>query len=107
MPPYPGVSQVMEVSAKTSEGESTSSTSNSQQQGWEAEYAAYVESKYKQETADDPISSCCCSGTGDGKVQQDESWEAQYAHYCAEKERRLAEDDAKLIASMKEQASVE
>lgn len=73
MPPYTGVSQVMEVTSLAQKGESPDS-------GWEAEYAAYLAEKRATGTAADLS-----------------SWEAQYAANCAEKEARLAQEDAQKI----------
>jgi hypothetical protein len=86
MPPYPGTSQVMEITVEKEEGKSSLlSASTIPEDGWEKEYAEYLESKYKQSKGDQ---------TQDREIpteeQKDESsWEADYAAYCSEKESRL------------------
>jgi NAD(P)H-hydrate epimerase len=102
MPPYPGVSQVMEVTMAPTDKSSTSV------QGWEAEYAAYLEDKGRQERsaaslADDVSSPASASVANQNEEKPpDMSWEHQYAEYCIEKEARLAEEDARQIQEMKE-----
>ena len=83
-------------SSTTSKAEGPTSLSSSSAVGWEAEYAAYLQSQHtQQEEAVDAPSKI---------VQQDNkeesssfSWEAGYAAYCAEKEeaRWAADEDAR------------
>lgn len=91
MPPYPGVHQVVEIDKESN----AAGTSTTDQGGWEAEYAAYLQGK--EVAMDDTISNVpSTEQTGEAN-----SWEQQYADYCAEKESRLAEQDAKTIQDMK------
>lgn len=92
MPPYSGVSQVMEVTSLTTQKVESSN------QGWEAEYAAYLAEKHAARTTAD-ISSSSTPLETDKK--DDEPWEAQHAAYCEEKEARLEQEDAQKIQEMK------
>jgi NAD(P)H-hydrate epimerase len=94
MPPYPGVSQVMEVTnlSASEKGESFSDV------GWEAEYAAYLAEKLANESGTDSPS----PSVPEHEKVEEESWEAQYAAHCAGMEARLANEDAKYIQEMKE-----
>ena len=100
MPPYPGVSQVMEVT-KTTTDQSSKSV-----QGWEAEYAAYLEAEGLKEREAAPTTDDASSPASDAMLNQekptDVSWEHQYTEYCIEKEARLAEEDARQIQEMKQ-----
>ena len=117
MPPYSGVSQVMEVSgpavgkAIPAEGESTKSSSAADEAecGWEAEYAAYLAEKEQSTTTTDEPNAAAAAADSEQKAQssdEGESWEAQYQAYCIEKEKQLAEEDARIVAAMKEQANL-
>jgi hypothetical protein len=98
MPPYPGVSQVMEVTDLARKQGELAGTTTSTSVGWEAEYAAYLEEKNAaQEQATDATSL-----PPPTKDEEKESWEAQYAAHCAEKEARLADEDARRIQAMKD-----
>ena len=105
MPPYPGVSQVMEV---TMVGESTRASEGStvDNSGWEADYAAYMHEKYASSDSDPPDKMLSPPDTSQNE-QADGSWERQYAAYCAEKEARLAEDDEKALHEMKQQRTTQ
>jgi len=103
MPPYKGVSQVMEVTREHIEGESTkpaNETSSSPagaesaDESWREEYAAYLAEKEQaaQQPADTTDSS---SAAAPKETDAEETWEVQYAAYCAEKEAQLAKEDAK------------
>ena len=110
MPPYPGTSQVMEVSTDT-QGEFSSDNGRQQKEslpgpnsastssGWEAEYAAYLrdlelQKQQQQQTGTDDLVPITSSPQNEGNAETD-SWERQYAEYCAEKEARLFAEDAK------------
>lgn len=71
MPSYPGVAQVVEVSAPLA--------TTDPHAGWEQEYAAYLAEREATEYAGHPKNTASPS---------EESWEAQYAQYLAEKESR-------------------
>ncbi len=105
MPPYPGVSQVMEVTELArKQGESARTTASISNCGWEAEYAAYLEEKHAaQEQTADATSASPPPPRPKKEEEEEQSWEAQYATHCAEKEARLAEDDARRIQAMKDQ----
>jgi hydroxyethylthiazole kinase-like uncharacterized protein yjeF len=86
MPPYPGVSQVMELPNK----QTTSNEKDSDD--WALEYESYLASK-ETETAT-PNSSSMMDATrtnegSDGGGNDDEEWTRQYAEHCAEQEERL------------------
>jgi hypothetical protein len=119
MPPYPGVSQVMEVTREQIEGTLQSQTSHRKKiqapsstsmSSWEEEYASYLAEKYSKEGEADTSPSAALLSLKDnnGSIEQaskvkEESWELQYAAYCAEKEARLAKEDAKNIELMRKQ----
>jgi NAD(P)H-hydrate epimerase len=96
MPPYPGVSQVMEVTHLTKpqqQGESSS---------WEQEYAEYLAGKH----ADEQVvlsSSATTTASAKNEGEKKESWEHQYAAHCVEEEARLAKEDARRIQELKEE----
>eukprot|EP00977_Amphora_coffeiformis_P021389 scaffold9272_cov195-Amphora_coffeaeformis.AAC.6 len=80
MPPYPGVSQVLQISRG---GDGSAATDAGQyQESWEAGYAAYSAEKEANMAQSDANAASSSS-----------SWEAQYAAYCAEKEARLAAEN--------------
>ena len=85
MPPYPGVSQVMEVTNLSQQGELADA-------GWEQEYAAYLAEKAQSDV----------SMSESEPPKNEESWETQYAAHCAKKEARLAAEDAKHAKTRKE-----
>lgn len=114
MPPYPGTSQVMEVTTHTRGEFSCDNNSSSSRRcppqrtglpetnnadantGWEAEYAAYLRDQELQKqqqhrTGTDDLVPI----TPSPQNQENDSWERQYAEYCAEKEARLFAEDAK------------
>lgn len=117
MPPYPGVSQVMEVSKANDTGESSSSSAEpgrrevqpaggpSEAMGWEAEYAAYLQNKDRQQLENDTDTDHAVSSLSavpqHENIEENETWERQYAEYCAEKQIRLAREDEKQIEEMK------
>ena len=80
MPPYPGVSQVLQISR----GGSSTTVGNAveEDESWKAGYAAYCAEKEAELAERD--------GLADAAPP---SWQAQYAAYCAEKEARLAVED--------------
>lgn len=107
MPPYPGVSQVMEIPSppsssfsssrssitSTSEGPTSVSSSSSSEAGWEAEYAAYLKSQHAHQAEVDDAPSNSDEQHDTTADSSSFSWEAGYAAYCAEKEARLAADE--------------
>ncbi|CAJ1942752.1 unnamed protein product [Cylindrotheca closterium] len=93
MPPYPGVSQVMEITKPKSKGIDSS---------WEVEYAAYLEEKGAKEKENE-VAAAASQPKSDKK--DEENWEQQYHDYCVEKEARLAEEDARKRAAEKESSS--
>ncbi|MGK3745836.1 MAG: hypothetical protein ACI8RD_005546 [Bacillariaceae sp.] len=98
MPPYEGVSQVMEVTRQDIEGESKKT--NLAEDSWKEEYDAYMVEKYKKlDTPDTPTPAAMTekNNDDDGNIGSSEktSWEEQYAEHCAEKESRLAKEDTK------------
>mmetsp|Transcript_27745 Transcript_27745/g.59748 ORF Transcript_27745/g.59748 Transcript_27745/m.59748 type:complete len:405 (-) Transcript_27745:99-1313(-) len=103
MPPYEGVSQVIEVTREHIEGASQAakeSTAPTSDDSWREEYAAYLGEKYQTSEADTapPAFAKKTDGNGndnDNSESSKESWDVQYAAYCEEKEARLAEEDAK------------
>ena len=110
MPPYPGVSQVMEVTREQIEGTFQSQTKKIQTPSWEEEYASYLAEQYAKEGEADTSPSAALTSPKDNNDDGDqtseikeESWELQYAAYCAEKETRLAKEDAKNIELMRKQ----
>lgn len=120
MPPYPGVSQVMEVTNLQGELSVSVSVSSSIQQqdyvqqthddrkamtSWEAEYAAYLQEKEVKQHQDPTDTLAPPTSSSSQSNSEGDSWERQYAEYCAEKEARLALEDAKQIEEMKRQLS--
>jgi NAD(P)H-hydrate epimerase len=114
MPPYPGVSQVMEVTRNHDTGESSSTeqrkclqpaSSSSAATGWEAEYAAYLQEKDRQQLENDTdnAASSFSDVPQNENTVENESWERQYADHCIEKEARLRKEDAKHIEELKRQ----
>lgn len=98
MPPYEGVSQVMEVTRQHIEGESTKT--NIAEDSWKEEYDAYMVEKYKKlDTPDTPTPAVMTEKNNDDDdnigSSDKTSWEEQYAEHCAEKESQLAKEDAK------------
>ena len=112
----------MEVSTKATIPSSTTETATEGKSlSWEAEYVAYLESKYREEkedeakvqptriattNTDEPSSVALASPKVPDEGPSSSSWEAQYAAYCAEKEARLVEEDAKRRATTREEANV-
>ena len=103
MPPYPGVSQVMEISSQSSSGHTTISTSisnnksdieknesttkakivESDNDNWESDYAEYLAEKAKETSLKDSTTN---DGTKAMKVNKnDEEWALQYYKYLEEK----------------------
>ena len=103
MPPYKGISQVMEVTREHIEGESPKPSPEpaSSDDSWMEEYAAYLAEKEQaaQENTDTAATSDVASDpkeTNEGQDADSEpTWEEQYQAYCIEKEARLAEEDAR------------
>ena len=103
MPPYKGISQVMEVTREHIEGESPKPSAEpaSSDDSWMEEYAAYLAEKEQaaQENTDTAAASDVASDPKETNESQDAdsepTWEEQYQAYCIEKEARLAEEDAK------------
>eukprot|EP00978_Attheya_sp_CCMP212_P010719 scaffold26047_cov55-Attheya_sp.AAC.4 len=87
MPPYPGVSQVMELPNKQA-------TSNEKDNDdWALEYESYLASK-ETETAPPTSSSKTDDASrtnqgGNAGGDDEEEWTVQYAEHCAEQEERL------------------
>lgn len=112
MPPYKGLSQVMEVTREHIEGESPKPSANpvASDDSWMEEYAAYLAEKEVQDNTDTDAASNAVPDpkeTNESKDSPSEpSWEEQYQAYCIEKEARLDEEDArKREALRKEEAS--
>jgi len=120
MPPYEGVSQVMEVTRQQIEGESQNTKSehtsidvessekpSSSSCSWREEYNAYL--KETHELLDDADTSAAIAekerNENDGKIDSSKkiNWQEQYAEYCAEKESRLAVDDGKYREAMQKE----
>mmetsp|Transcript_16578 Transcript_16578/g.34350 ORF Transcript_16578/g.34350 Transcript_16578/m.34350 type:complete len:427 (-) Transcript_16578:2295-3575(-) len=102
MPPYEGVSQVMEVTLKHIEGESqtpkkeSTTTTTTSDDSWRKEYEAYLTEK---ELAIDEADTLSPSGSNENDDNEnneasEETWEEQYQAYCIGKEARLAQEDA-------------
>ena len=72
MPNYPGVAQVVEVSAPLATADPHA--------GWEQDYAAFLAEREAKEFAGYAKDAAA--------IAPEESWEAQYAQYLAEKESR-------------------
>jgi len=86
MPPYPGVSQVMELPNK----QTTSNEKDSDD--WALEYESYLASKETETATPNRSSKTDATRTnegGDGGGNDDEEWTRQYAEHCAEQEERL------------------
>ena len=103
MPPYAGVSQVMEVTKEHIEGESSKPPTDavSSEDSWREEYVAYLAEKEQaaQDNNDTAATSTDASTLNEIKETNDSTskptWEEQYAAHCIEKEARLAEEDAR------------
>ncbi len=110
MPSYPGVSQVMEVTRKDIEGESsiasTSAAAAVADDSWRDEYAAYLAEKEKatQEMADTNGSPSNAKDNKEIENTVEPTWEEEYAAYCAEKEARLAKEDAKQREALQQES---
>jgi len=72
MPPYPGVSQVMEISKV---------------EDWQEQYAAYLAEKEAKEFND-----CEKETPGHLTAQDGEEWAIEYYKYLAEKEKALEDN---------------
>ncbi|KAK1740249.1 pyridoxine/pyridoxamine 5'-phosphate oxidase [Skeletonema marinoi] len=84
MPPYPGVSQVMELS-KPKEAPSKEEVDDGEMD-WALQYQAYLDEQEKERGESD---------TEDDEGEEDEvegeEWAKEYAAYCAEKEKEFFE----------------
>jgi len=108
MPPYDGVSQIMEVNREHIEGGSKaakeSSATGSDDDSWREEYAAFLAEKEQTLEADaKPVTGTEKNDVDENNKSSDEPWEVQYASYCAEKEARLAEEDEKRRESLRKE----
>ncbi len=129
MPPYPGVSQVMEVTQEQIEGTLTAAVTengaynkvNSVEvdSSWREEYALYLSEQFEEElrkSADVSSSSSAADGgvaatpTVKGEHREErhaesaeDSWESQYGKHCAEKEAQLAKEDARYREALRRQ----
>jgi len=113
MPPYPGVSQVMEISScskATGESVTFSFVANDWKDenptectdGWEADYAAYLNEKAAKMSLRAADNSTIPSPSQKTKPAES-SWEQQYHDYCIEKEASLAKQDEEVRQAMKKQ----
>jgi NAD(P)H-hydrate epimerase len=118
MPPYPGISQVMEVPVivdDTKEGEkariNNKITDHDESDGsWREEYAAYLA---EQNQADNTASTIAADPSSkirsnveefsDVDIEKKERWEDEYTAYCAEKEAKLAAEDARYREALRRQ----
>jgi NAD(P)H-hydrate epimerase len=126
MPPYEGVSQVMEVTCEHIEGESpkaaattaNESSSSPSNDSWKDEYAAYLAKKEQEQAAQRKADTTTtasptalsketdtdeATNDDDSSSGEEDTWEAQYYAYCAEKEARLAKEDAKQKEALRKQ----
>mmetsp|Transcript_7761 Transcript_7761/g.7620 ORF Transcript_7761/g.7620 Transcript_7761/m.7620 type:complete len:486 (-) Transcript_7761:143-1600(-) len=119
MPPYEGVSQVMEVTRQHIEGESQNTKTehssidiksleklSSSSYSWREEYSAYLKETHKLlDDADTSVAITEKKTNDDYKIDSSKrlKWQEQYAEYCVEKESRLAVDDDKCREAMRKE----
>lgn len=98
MPPYPGVRQVMEITANTGNTVAPTTISDgieNNDDDWAAQYASYCEEKEKEEfkSSNNNKDKLEANHHNQSNEEEDDDWALQYQNHCTEKEAKLREKE--------------